>query len=394
MFDVEKYLKKALLKLKLNYGLPKSGFIAGGSIANLTWEMVSGHKAVVNDIDIFIVDNSNEDKIYQFERKELEYFETYGQISYTTKVKDSYKIHESSNDGIFNRITYSSKNTSPQIIIDSFDINSVMVGYSVDEDKFYYRPEFVEFLKTGVLKVVNLHTPAHTAIRLIKKSNELNAKVDELEFKILSHCVKNKLHFSDIDRYRFLQRYADMFEKYKSFLLRYFELKRDAEIEEYLKESKKVETPVYYIEPISEFNFGEFKHSMASDFLFYVRNVFIKGDEKLFNIWNNLHFYFKDINYVNGDEKDEDIKYLTKLSNLYPNIINNLKGMNFAEQINIVRNVMQKITNYYDYDTAISVLENIKLSRNTKFDEDSCLIIGLSVRTKVRRNDNKPHLPF
>ena len=349
---------------------------------------------MVNDIDVFNVENDRSEIIYQYNKKELEYFETYGQISYTTNVKDSYRIHESSNEGIFNRISYSSKNTSPQIIIDSFDINSVMVGYSIDEDKFYYRPECVEFLKTGELKVVNLHTPAHTAIRLIKKANELNAKVDELEFKILSHCVKNKYNFSDIDRYRFLQRYADIFEKYKSFLSRYFELKRDPDLEQYLLESKKLETSVYYLEPVCEFNFGEFKHSMASDFLFYVRNIFTKSDEKLFNVWNNLHFYFKNVDYVDGTEKDDDIKYLTKISNLYPNIIRNLKGMNFADQINIVRNVMHKITNYYDYETAISVLENVKLSRNTKFDEDSCLIIGLSVRKKINRNDNKPHLPF
>lgn len=385
MFDIEKYLKKSLLKLKLTYGLPKSGFIAGGSIANLAWEMVSGNKAVINDIDVFILEEEKSDIIYKKNKSELEYFQSYGQIAHFPKIRDSYKIHESINEDIFNYISYSSKNTSPQIIIDSFDINSVMVGYSIDENKFYYRPEFVEFLKTGNLKIVNLNTPAHTAIRLIKKAVELNANVEDLEFKILSYSLKNRFSFFDMERHRFLQRYADMFEKYKSFLSRYFELKRDLDLEKHLLESKKVETCVYFLETINEFNFGEFEHKMLTDFLFYVRNIFTSDNGRLFNIWNNLHFYFKSLDYVDGSESDEDIKYLTKISNLYPNIINNLVGMKFSDQINIVRNVIDKITQYYDYETALAVLENIKLNKNIKFDEDSCLIIGLSVRKKVNR---------
>ena len=189
--DIEKISRKALLKLKLTYGLPSKGFIAGGSIANLIWEMVSGNKAVINDIDVFILDNLSFDKsIFSFEKKELEYYESYGQISSYHKGKESYKIHDTDNEGIFNKIKYSSKNTSPQLIIDSFDINAVMIGYSIEEDKFYWRKEFIEFLETGELRVVNPTTPAHTAIRIIKKANELNAKVDELEFKILSFFLK------------------------------------------------------------------------------------------------------------------------------------------------------------------------------------------------------------
>lgn len=395
--DIEKISRKAILKLKLKYGLPDRGFIAGGSIANLIWEMVSGNKAVVNDIDVFIIDNEEGDKsIFSFEKKELKYYESYGQISSYHKSKDSYKIHDTDNEGIFNKIKYSSKNTSPQLIIDSFDINAVMIGYSIEEDKFYWRKEFIEFLETGELRVVNPTTPAHTAIRIIKKANELNAKVDELEFKILSFFLKKKYSFMEIQRTRFLERYANMYEKYKSFLARFFEIKRDEELEKYLLESKNKEEKFYYLEPLQEYEFGELNTTTISifNFIFYIRNVYTNPDRKVLDIWNDLHFYYNDANYLTGNEKIEDIKYLSKISKLYPKIINNLIGMKFQEQIEIVKNVMQKITSQYDYTTAIAVLENVKMNPKMKFDEDSCLILGLTVRTKVGQVTTKPELPF
>ena len=68
--NIEQLAKNAIDRIKTTWGLPKSGFIAGGSIGNLIWEEVSGNKAVINDIDIFLFDgiltNYNEDKIYVY----------------------------------------------------------------------------------------------------------------------------------------------------------------------------------------------------------------------------------------------------------------------------------------------------------------------------------------
>ena len=52
--NIENLCREALEKLKSEFGIPKRGFIAGGSLANTIWELVSGNKAVVNDIDVFI----------------------------------------------------------------------------------------------------------------------------------------------------------------------------------------------------------------------------------------------------------------------------------------------------------------------------------------------------
>jgi len=55
VMNIEKLANNALQFLKnKEIDFPKSGIIAGGSLANLIWEQVSGNVAVVNDIDVFI----------------------------------------------------------------------------------------------------------------------------------------------------------------------------------------------------------------------------------------------------------------------------------------------------------------------------------------------------
>ena len=109
--NIEQLAKNAIDKIKTTWGLPQSGFIAGGSIANLIWEEVSGNKAVINDIDVFVFDglldkfevNKNE-SLYSYSKKEDIWFEDYNGIAFMTKDKDYYSIVESSKKDIFNII--------------------------------------------------------------------------------------------------------------------------------------------------------------------------------------------------------------------------------------------------------------------------------------------------
>ena len=175
--DVQVLGREAINRIKQQCGLPTSGFVAGGSIANIIWELVSGNKAVVNDIDIFILESVieksslEEKKYFEYEEKGINYFEDYsGMRNYNTFTTDYYQVIDSKKDGIFNFISYKSNTPNQSIVIRSFDINSTRVGYSIDEDLVYYEPEFEEFLKTGILKVCNVITPSHTAMRIGKKS--------------------------------------------------------------------------------------------------------------------------------------------------------------------------------------------------------------------------------
>lgn len=52
--NIEQLGRKALRQLQTFNEFPKRGFIAGGSIANLIWEYISGKEAIINDIDVFL----------------------------------------------------------------------------------------------------------------------------------------------------------------------------------------------------------------------------------------------------------------------------------------------------------------------------------------------------
>jgi len=81
---------------------------------------------------------------------------------------------------VFNNISYESNTKDPGVVIKAFDINATRVGYSIDEDKIYWEKDFEDFLNSGNLKVSTMTTPAHTAIRIAKKSKELNTNLEKI----------------------------------------------------------------------------------------------------------------------------------------------------------------------------------------------------------------------
>ena len=135
--NIENLGRQAIDQIRSIYELPKSGFLAGGSIANLVWELASGNKAVINDIDIFIFDGLLEDvpdeDIFCYKENEVLYHESlYSDMSRTRYMKDFYSITESIKEGIFNYIRYKSSTKDKSLIIKSFDINATRIGYSID----------------------------------------------------------------------------------------------------------------------------------------------------------------------------------------------------------------------------------------------------------------------
>ena len=75
--NVELLGRQAIDIIKSKWGLPKEGFVAGGSIANIIWELVSGNKAIVNDVDIFVFDSvqanfdrSDKSSLFNYQEKE------------------------------------------------------------------------------------------------------------------------------------------------------------------------------------------------------------------------------------------------------------------------------------------------------------------------------------
>lgn len=403
--NIEKLVRNAVDIIKSKWTLPSSGFIAGGSIANLVWQSVSGNKAVVNDVDIFIfdgvierIDDSDKSVLFKYQEKEERFWEDYSGMRYGNINRDFYTIVSSENNGMLNIVKYKSNKKDTDLILRSFDINSTKVGYSIEEDKVYWTQEFEEFLNTGQLKVCNLMTPAHTAIRIVKKADELNCKLDDFELKLVKHTIG--VRFNDTFKFRFKERYYDLYQRYSEKLNQFFTIHRDKDIEEYIKINFNEVSNIYHLNPVqtdkkiddnADFVYGheEFvddnlrKIRSSFEFLFYMRNIWQK--DLLAKLWDKLYFFFKDNSYVDCDPTDEDLELLSRVGRYAPNSIRNLKGKKLSEQLKIVKNVLEIFEE--DPIIGISILEKHDLE-DVELSPENLLLLELSVRRNII-NDTK-----
>jgi hypothetical protein len=291
---------------------------------------------------------------------------------------------------MFNRVKYKSNKPDTDLLLRSFDINCTKVGYSIDEDKVYWMPEFEEFLNTGELKVCNLMTPSHTAIRIVKKSKELDCKLDNFELDLVRHALNWR--FSDIIRFRFRERYYDLYNQHKDDLDKHFTISRDENAEQYVKFNFDEDVNLYYLNPIIErstdidFITGDdvFKDDNirriynSLEFLFYMRNIYKKNN--LPELWSKLYFFFTNTHYVDCQPDEKDLELLNRLANFAPDSIDNLKGKTLSEQISLVKWILEK----YEEDpiVAISILEKHRLSQK-ELDESDLFLLELSVRKQI-----------
>lgn len=401
--NIDKLVRKAITEIKLKWGLPDKGFIAGGSVANLVWNYCSEHKAIVNDIDVFLVSKEDKSFVFEYESKGYKYTESYRHLQQQLQVKNKYKIYSVSRHGMLNTISIS-EDANPISILESFDINATCVGYSIEEDKVYYLESFKDFLETGNLKIVNMMTPAHTAIRLVKKKYDLNASIDEYEFRIVQFCLMNR-HFEDFDRFRFQNKYAETFSKYEEDLSKYFKLQSCDELQEWLSKAKEKEIKLFELKNIDSEELSEFNRKSlnamsgkylltTNDMLFYFRNIM--GNEKLEKIWSKLSPLIKREDYLD-DSTDEQIEFITKFIELYPGCITNLSEYKLIEQYKLVNEVVNKIGREFDIDTAAKVIEFNKLNPNEEIDEFDVTILGLRANRKIRKlkgSETEIELPF
>jgi hypothetical protein len=392
--NLDKLFRDSITEIKSKWILPKTGFLSGGSLANLVWEKVSGNKAVINDIDIYhlnsVIDKADEEELRQkqnFQKKDKIVYEDYYGISINVKLSSFYIIEKVSTNGILNEIEYKSNTEDPQIIIESFDINCCQIGYDLATDKFYWTKEFEEFLTTGEIRLVNLSSPAHSAMRLVKKQIDLNAKLLDSELDIIAYTLYNG-SFLDTTKHRFKQRYADMFEKYMSGLESRFELTRDEELELHLKMNKDVHDKIYALKPkTTGLNIDPAQKiglQLSKDFLFWVRNIF--GNLELEKMWYKLHLVFDYNlgikNYLDYKPTEKEINFFNRLLVNASDCVRHLSGFPLSRQMYIVNTIFDKFKD--DPIVAISILETHCIDYNIDLENDmDLLLLELSVRKKI-----------
>lgn len=414
--DIEKLAKNAIKKIKERYDLPSSGLLAGGSIANLIWEEISGVKAVINDIDIFLLneirDSKNKEKnshfLYNTIGKKLIRFDNYQGLRFMNTNSDFYSITSSTTDSMINRIEYDSNTNDRNIIIQSFDLNCVMIGYLIEEDRILFTKEFEEFLINKTIKIVNATTPCHTAIRLVKKCDELGLKIDERELEILGYIIYLPA-YNDIIKFNFMEKYYDLFIKYRE-VLHMFDIKEiqtvivpslesvtstspclksvnDNLTTNEINEDNKLWT-LASKEKKSIYDLGfSGSGTNTSEIITYFRNI-EKNDEFL-NFKNYAWLKINDMNdsddYLEGSNRS-DVDYLYNIYIHFQEIILKLRGFKLIEQVNLLKNLF----NLYDNKAIpLALITTDKVNCNTILPESDMdlILLELSVRRLVAKVD-------
>lgn len=390
--NIKSIAEQALVRLKQYNNFPKSGIIAGGSISNIIWEIVSGNKAAINDIDVFIYESEIIPKIISdnyldnntklsYMSSETIYDEDYRGLKFTSNPKEYYQISKSEHVDIWNFVYYSSNVNGMEVIINSFDINCTQIGYSIDDGKFYWTKDFENFLKTGELKLTNLLSPHHSMIRLCKKEKELNAKLDSFEFSLLSYAIRNCQR--QFNKRYFSTRYFEIAKEYDKKLSAHFKLIEDTHAESYLKNLKGVNIDLYRFEPNSLTNFKELNKCniySLNELLFYSRNIFDKSTDKL-DYWDKLNFLYTREDYIDITPSDDDVKMLRNLIFNAPKSIEKLKGLKISEQLRIVKKIFSAYTK--EPNIAIAILEKIKIDPDKELDDKDVLMLELLVRKEL-----------
>lgn len=216
--------------------IPNKGFLAGGAVANLLMSYLWEGNYPVNDLDIFI---ESKQSLHGYTTTPLRSNELVieGDGYMVTKLSydhgSNYQILNVERDGLLNTIKISrvanrDKINDYQYILNGFDFNCCQVGIDLSNNKIFYTEEFENFLNYKQLEVTAVYTPAHTAIRLFKKLDELNCYCDiEGCMEMLSQplILRNMVHLqrSHFGIY-FSTKYKELYLKYYGKIKEYFKM--------------------------------------------------------------------------------------------------------------------------------------------------------------------------
>lgn len=410
--ELKRLAEEALDYIKSRWTLPGQGLLAGGSLANTIWALKNGTEPLINDVDIFVyvghldfIDPNDRETLFRYTEKEVEYYDDYNGYREHPYDKKFYAIKESTRDGMVNTITYDASDRDPMMILESFDLSCTGVGYDLETGQYFWTQDFEDFINTGKIKVSNIGTPSHTAIRLAKKSKDLGVEMDEFELKLLMHAID--YNFSDTVKRYFKQKRMDDYTDVEDILSEYLVPYRVEEVEKMIFLKYDTEEKIYGLKnkvssvekPKSQVILDEadldffadieledstvfgdnniFRIMTGKSFLNYMRNVY--GDEEKMRLFNGLVPLFGAKNYFDEIPKEEDSRMLALLCSISPLITKALKDMTISEQINVVKTTFAA---FDDKTVALAALENGRVVEPW-MDESDVLLMELSLRKEI-----------
>jgi len=410
--ELKRLAEEALDYIKSRWTLPGQGLLAGGSLANTIWALKNGTEPLINDVDIFVyvghldfIDPNDRETLFRYTEKEVEYYDDYNGYREHPYDKKFYAIKESTRDGMVNTITYDASDRDPMMILESFDLSCTGVGYDLETGQYFWTQDFEDFINTGKIKVSNIGTPSHTAIRLAKKSKDLGVDMDEFELKLLMHAIE--YNFSDTVKRYFKQKRMDDYTDVEDILSEYLVTYRVEEVEKMILLKYDTEERIYGLKnkvssvekPKSQVILDEadidffadieledstvfgdnniFRIMTGKSFLNYMRNVY--GDEEKMRLFNGLVPLFGAKNYFDEIPKEEDSRMLALLCSISPLITKALKDMTISEQIDVVKTTFAA---FDDKTVALAALENGRVVE-AWMDESDLLLMELSLRKEL-----------
>ncbi len=232
----DKEIVKIVLSKLSQYGnIPSDGFLCGGAVANILMKLKWGGDYPINDLDIFVETKKYKETSTPTRTDKLALNTEYQHLNASYNHGNCYRIVSSDRDGMINIVKVfresRDKSDNYMYILKGFDLNCTQVGIDLKTGQMLYTKEFNQFLKDKQLKVVAPYTPAHTAIRLFKKIDELGCYCDvDGQMKLLSQPFNNPT-MQRYDRYYagvfamfFGVKYKEMYEKYEEQLKPYFRM--------------------------------------------------------------------------------------------------------------------------------------------------------------------------
>jgi len=221
---------------------PLDCFIAGGSITNTIHHLINkgrptykNKKPVINDIDIFSFNRRTDLDWGSMLLQDENFINTtinhtinmdgYGRI-WVGSMGESIKMVSSERFGVINKITIDIHLTSIHEfnvtdyysqLLNNFDLNCCSAGLDRVNGKIIYTEKFVDFLVDNKIEVTLISQPLQTAVRMLKKSKELQTNTTnfETEMSLLQHSfILKKSNFIGDEWWEKAKNYNQFLGKY------------------------------------------------------------------------------------------------------------------------------------------------------------------------------------